>query len=124
MKKILIVDDNVFSQVCRAILELEGYKIVVMKRFVQRSLSGNGKDFGLIITSYPYCAPIMEELRDLETPKIILSDHLDRDVIMLLKGLKQSFCMVKPINYDRLRSLVKSILAANKPVPLHYVSIV
>jgi len=56
-------------------------------------------------------------------PKIILFDHLDKEVITLLKGLRHSFCMIKPINYDKLRSLVKSILAEKKPVPLHYVSI-
>ncbi len=123
MKKILIIDDHVFTQVCRAILELEGYQIVAMKRIMERLLSGNGKDIGLIITSYPYCIPLLRELKEVDMPKIILFDHLDKEVITLLKGLRHSFCMIKPINYDKLRSLVKSILAEKKPVPLNFVSI-
>lgn len=123
MKKILIIDDTVFTQVCRAILELEGYEIVAMTRLVERLLSGNGKNYGVIITSYPYCHPLLNELGEVQTPKIILFDYLDRDVITLLRNLKNSFCMVKPINYDTLRSLVKKVLTGNKQVSVNYISI-
>jgi hypothetical protein len=121
IKKILLLDENVFSQVCHAILQLEGYEIETNIR--DRLQIGYVRKFGLIITSYPFCIPLLKELREFDIPKIILSDHLNKEVITLLKSFTQSFCMIKPIDYNQLRSLVKKILTDNNAAFSHSLNI-
>ena len=122
-KKILIIDEEVFTHVCCAILELEGYKIETHKIFGEKSITSNLKKIGLIITSYPFCKPLLRELMKFDLPKIILSDHLNKEIIALLKNLTQSFCMVKPIDYYEFRSLVKEIIINNNAAYLNSVNI-
>jgi DNA-binding NtrC family response regulator len=114
MKRILIIDENAFSQICSAILELEGYKIDTCKTFEEKLQQYNTSKIGLIITSYPFCIPVLKEIKALNIPKIILSDNLNKEMINLVKSLTKSFCMIKPIDYDEFRSLVKRILMDNK----------
>ena len=122
-KKILIIDEEVFTHVCRAILELEGYKIETHNIFGEKSITSNFKKAGLIITSYPFCMPLLRELSKFDIPKIILSDNVNKEMIALLKNLTQSFCMVKPIDYYEFRSLVKEILINNNAAYLNSVNI-
>jgi DNA-binding response OmpR family regulator len=110
MKKILIIDEKVFTQVCKAILELEGYKIKTIKTFGEKLPMST---FGLIITSYPFCIPVLRRLKEFDIPKIILIDNLDKELIALLQNIRQSFCMIKPIDYREFRALVKSVIVNN-----------
>jgi DNA-binding NtrC family response regulator len=114
MKRILIIDETVFSQICSAILELEGYKIETYKTAGEKLRKNNTGKFGLIITSYPFCKPVLKEIEESNIPKIILSDNLNKEMINLLKSLTKSFCMIKPIDYDEFRSLVKTIITDNR----------
>ena len=112
-KKILIIDEEVFTHVCRAILELEGYKIETHKIFGEKSITSNFKKIGLIITSYPFCMPLLIKLSKFDIPKIILIDTLSQELIALMQNITQFFCMVKPIDFIELRALVKKILINN-----------
>jgi len=124
LKKILIIDEDVFTQVCSAILGLEGYKIETHKTCGGKSKTSNLKNFGLIVTSYPYCIPVLRELKEIDIPKIILFDNLNIEMITFLKNLTQSFCMVKPIDFSEFRSLVKEILIDNNAEYFHGVNII
>jgi DNA-binding NtrC family response regulator len=116
MKKIMIIDESNFSQVCSAILEIEGYKTEILKD-VEGLLSRLNDEFGLIITSYPFVhflfEEIKKEIKKMNLPLIILVDHINRDLISLLKSFNNSYCMVKPLDYQRFRSLVKAIVSCN-----------
>lgn len=108
MKKILIIDDSVFSLICSSILELEGLKSQIYKNG-ESLLSLNGNKFFMIITSYPFGYSFFEELKEVNLPTIILTDQINKEVMDVLKSLPNSYCMIKPIDYDRFRTLVKEI---------------
>jgi DNA-binding NtrC family response regulator len=107
-KRILIVDESGFSRVCSALLEFEGYgaKTVTCVEDLDNWLD----DYGLIITSYPYGSFLFSELGKMEIPVIILSDHINRDLITVLEGFKNSYCMIKPLDYQKFRSLVRQVM--------------
>lgn len=107
-KRILIIDESGFSRVCSALLEFEGYgaKTVTCVEDLDNWLD----DFGLIITSYPYGSFLFSELGKMEIPVIILSDHINRDLITVLEGFKNSYCMIKPLDYQKFRSLVRQVM--------------
>jgi hypothetical protein len=109
-KKVLIIDEKVFARVCRAILELEGNGIEVHELSQTNLQTNNFSRFGLIVTSYPFCIPLLSKLKEFDIPKIILFDNLNEQTIALLKNLKQAFCMIKPIDYSEFRSLVRKII--------------
>ena len=120
MKKILIIDENAFSRICSAILEYEGHKTEIfncLKRPV--TLQNRGK-FGMIITSYPFGRTFFDEIRELNLPTIILTDHINKDITDLLDGFNKSYCMIKPIDYDRFRSLVNEIVNCVVPNTREY----
>ncbi|HOO50673.1 MAG TPA: hypothetical protein PLK94_05210 [Alphaproteobacteria bacterium] len=43
-------------------------------------------------------------------PIIILTDHVSKELIEILEELENSYCMVKPIDYNRLALLVENIV--------------
>ena len=108
MKKILIIDESTFSTICSAILELEGHKTEVLKS-AECVFPSNGNEFSLIITSYPYGYSLLGEILKMNVPTIIMSDHINRDVMNILRTLSNSYCMIKPIDYDKFKSLVRGI---------------
>jgi DNA-binding NtrC family response regulator len=112
MKKIMIIDESNFSQVCSAILEIEGHKTEILKD-VKGLLSRLNDEFGLIITSYPFVPFLFEEIKKMHIPLIVLTDHINKDIINILEGFNNSYCMVKPLDYQRFRSLVKTIVSCD-----------
>lgn len=112
MKKILIIDESNFSQICSAILEVEGHKTKLLKD-VEGLLSRLNDEFGLIITSYPFGFLFFEEIKKMHIPLIVLTDHINRDLINILEGFSNSYCMVKPLDYQKFRSLVKEIVSCD-----------
>ncbi len=109
MKKILIVDESGFSRICSAILEREGFVTTVncdVEKLTSKFL--NYDDFGLVITSYPYGALILEKLKGLKIPTIILSDFINRDLMTKLEDMDKSssYCMIKPLDYNKFKSIV------------------
>ncbi len=112
-KKILIVDEAGFSRICAAILEKEGYgtsAVSDVQQFDAKLL--NYEDVGLVITSYPYGAPLFEQLKKTRIPTIILSDNMNRDLLMNLERFdnSQSYCMIKPLDYNKFRTLVNQTM--------------
>ncbi len=111
-KKILIVDEAGFSRICAAILEKEGFgtNAVTDVRQLDRNLDYG--DFGLVITSYPYGAGLFEKLITTRIPTIILSDHMNMDLMAKLDHFDKtiSHCMIKPLDYYKFRSLVNHVM--------------
>lgn len=110
MKKVLIIDEKVFSSICSAILELEGLKAEVCDMSSEYLSLLNLKEFGLIIMSYPISYPVINDIKNSNLPVIVLTDHINREVINLLEKIPLSHCMVKPIDYKKFRLLVREIM--------------
>jgi DNA-binding NtrC family response regulator len=108
MKKILIIDEKSFSLVCSAILELEGHRTEILKDF-ESILPRLNNEFGLIITSYPFSYPFFEEIKKSNLPTIILIDHINKDLLNLLEDFNNSYCLIKPLDYQEFKSLVKLV---------------
>lgn len=115
MKKILIVDENSFSRICSAILENEGYETKILKDFGNLLPHFNDNEFGLVITSYPFGYFWFENIKKMNLPTIILTDHINRIFINILEGFNNSYCMVKPLDYQKFRSLVRQIVSNETP---------
>jgi DNA-binding NtrC family response regulator len=111
-KRILIVDEAGFSRICSAILEKEGYGTNACSDVRNIEATVNYNDIGLVITSYPYGAFLFEKLRETKIPTIILSDHLNRDLMRTLENFDKSLshCMIKPLDYTRFRTLVNQVM--------------
>jgi DNA-binding NtrC family response regulator len=111
-KKILIFDEAGFSRVCSAILEKEGYGTNAITDVCQLDSKVNYKDFGLVITSYPYGEALLEKLITSRIPTIILSDQVSRDLMAKLDHFDKtlSHCMIKPLDYHKFRILVNQVM--------------
>lgn len=113
-KKILIIDDRGFCRICSALLKIVGFSMETCtytmtggKNPLQR-LDHN--KIGLIITSYPYSHFMLQEIKKSRIPFIVLSDNIDKKLMRILKGLNNSYCMIKPIDYQKFRELVTEIM--------------
>lgn len=113
MKKILIIDESGFSHICSAILELDGHKTEILKDVKNLLPRLKNKEFALIITSYPFGYFMFEEIKKLDLPIIILTDHINRDFISLLQGFSKMYSMIKPLDYQKFKSLVRNLLDRN-----------
>ena len=115
-KKILIVDETRFSRICSAILEKEGYETSSVTDVRQVDSKFNYRDYELLVTSYPFCTVILEDLIHVGIPTIILSDHMNRDLMTTLDHLDKtlSHCMIKPIDYNKFRTIVKQVLSSDR----------
>jgi DNA-binding NtrC family response regulator len=111
-KKILIVDEAGFSRICAAILEKEGFGTNAVSDIRQLEPNVNYKDFGLVITSYPYGAVLLEKLISTRVPMIILSDYMNGDLMATLDHFDKtiSHCMIKPLDYHKFRTLVNETM--------------
>ncbi|HEB76306.1 MAG TPA: DNA-binding response regulator [Nitrospirae bacterium] len=109
-KTILIIDESGFTRVCYAILEFEGYGVETMADSSDLAVRLNNNEFGLIITSYPYGAFLFEDIKKRDIPTIILSDHINSDLISILENFDNSYCMIKPLDYQKFMSLVKKVM--------------
>lgn len=121
-KKILIFDEPSFARVCSALLEDAGYKTQTISTADEvMSVPDIGK-FSLVITSYPLCIPIVTKIRQLGIPSIVLSDDIDEDLFNILKDLRHSYCMMKPLDYKKFRYYVRQTMSRDKTSPgeTHY----
>ncbi len=113
-KRILILDEERFSRICSAILSNEGYDTYVPSAADEPASLLRGGEFSLVITSYPFGNGFMEQAAGLETPVIILTDHIDWALLQTLETLKTSCCLLKPLDYQKFKSLVKQFCRAEK----------
>ncbi len=107
---ILIIDDPGYSCICVAALEFEGYEIrtVTDSNCIRDKLDSG--EINLIITSYPYGAAFFDEIKKRSISTIILSDHIDGELIGILERLDNYYCMIKPVDYQKFRSLVSKVM--------------
>lgn len=112
MKKILIIDEPGFSKVCSAILQEENCSCELLSE--PDSLGSAQKaDFDLVITSYPFCVTVFDMLKAMGIPTIILSDQINKELINTLQGFNNSYCMIKPLDFGRFRSLVRQLAGSD-----------
>jgi hypothetical protein len=116
-KKILIIDEEGFCRICSALLETIGYGIETLTHSMttgeRLSLRLSRKDIGLIITSYPYGNLLLNEIKKRKIPSFILSDTVDGKLMSVLDGLHSSYCMIKPLDYEKFRTAVKEMMSGN-----------
>ena len=109
-RKILILDEDGFSRICSAMLNDDGYQteLAVSQEEAIRSISKNG--ISLIISSYPYGIALLKSQKVKEIPIIILSDEINSDLLEMMRDFKYSVCMVKPLDFQRFKYLVRGIV--------------
>lgn len=112
-KRILIFDEERFSRVCSALLEGEGYRTDTIMNGNNVAHGLNNNEFGLIVMSYPYGVYILHSLRNKKIPVIILSDHMSRDLICMLEDIDNAYCMIKPIDFEKFKVLVREVMNKN-----------
>ena len=104
---ILIIDEYGFSKICSAILQRVGYETNTASLAGGLPSTLNDDAVGLIVTSYPYGVSLFDEIKKRNIPTIILSDSIDEKLIDILGNFGNSFCMIKPIDYDKFKFTVK-----------------
>lgn len=109
-KKILIIDEDGFSKVCSAILTDEGYqtKLAVSVEEAEEHISGNG--ISLIVSSYPYAVSFLKSVKAADIPTIVLSDEVSSDLIEIIKNIRNSICLIKPLDFERFKYIVHGII--------------
>ena len=109
-KRILIVDEDGFSKVCSAILNDEGYltRQAISEEEAIRHISTNG--ISLIVSSYPFAVSFLKSSRLRDIPTIVLSDEFNSDLIEVMKCIKNSICLVKPLDFERFKYIVRGII--------------
>jgi DNA-binding NtrC family response regulator len=108
--RVLIYDEAGFSRVCSAILAIEGFGTDIMDEHHNTPELINRKEVGVFVTSYPYGALLLDEVRKRSIPAIVLYDNLDERFISTVLKQENLYCMIKPLDYKKFKSLVKSLL--------------
>jgi DNA-binding NtrC family response regulator len=113
-RRVLIYDEASFSRVCSAILAIEGFGTDIMDENHDVPALINRKDVGVFVTSYPYGALLLDEVRKRRIPAIVLYDNLDERFISTVLKQENLYCMIKPLDYTKFKSLVKSLLSGEQ----------
>jgi DNA-binding NtrC family response regulator len=112
-KNILIIDEEGFSRVCSAILGSVGYGTAVISHSRELPSKLNSDRFHLIVTSYPYGIFLFDHMKGRNIPTILLSDNVDSDLLDILKNCENVYCMIKPVDYDNFKKLVKQVVSGD-----------
>ena len=112
-KRILMIDEQGFYRVCSAILEAEGYSTELFTSVNNLPVKLSNNEFGLIVISYPFGAFLLEEIKKWNIATIVFTDNIDGSLINLLNGFENSYCMIKPLDYGKFRSLVREVMSDN-----------
>lgn len=109
-KKILILDEVGFSKVCSAILKDEGYqtRLAISSEEAERCVTDDC--ISLIVSSYPYAGSFLKSKIVRDIPTIVLSDEFNNDLIKIMKRIRNSVCLVKPLDFDRFKYIVRGII--------------
>jgi len=114
-KNILIIDEYGFSRICSAILSNLGYDVTITTAS-DMTPSLNARDFDVIVMSYPYCTPVFDKISWKDTPIVILADNFDENLIRELAAFDVSYCMIKPLDYEKFKSLIREVISGDVPV--------
>lgn len=112
-KAISIIDENRFTRICSAILELEGYTVSRPGPAKDIGHWHDGHNVGLIITSYPFCKPFAKTFKSKKIPTIVLSDYIDQELIDLTKECGNSCFMLKPLDYKNFTLFIHNIMTGD-----------
>lgn len=119
-KKVLIIDEAGFSRICSSILESDGFGTETLEDDVNIASRLNGNEFGLVITSYPYGSLLIKEIEKRKIPTIILSNQINKELINLLECFDKSYCMIKPLDYQKFRSIVNKVMNGDVDIQKGY----
>ena len=110
-RRVLIFDEAGFSKVCSALLEMSGCSTDVMNESSGKLIDS---DTGVFVTSYPYGAFMLEEVKKRSIPTIVLFDNIDDGFVMTLHDHDNLYGMIKPLDYDKFKDLVRKLLTGSK----------
>lgn len=113
-RRVLIYDEAGFSRVCSAILAVEGYGTDIMDERQTMPPLLNRNEVGVFVTSYPYGACILDEVRKRSLPAIVLYDNLDEQFVDIVLANHNMYCMIKPLDYTKFKGLVKSLMSGER----------
>jgi hypothetical protein len=111
-KKILVFDEEGFGRICHALLQLDGYPADCLAK-MDIEQAGELEDYGMVITSFPYGSRLISRLMHRQTPVLVLSDCLSGELLECLRGIKNSLCMVKPLDYEQFRGKIRSVMSSD-----------
>ena len=112
-KRILMIDEQGFYRVCSAILGDEGYSTELFTSVNNLPVKLSNNEFGLVVLSYPFGAFLLDEIKKWNIATIVFTDNIDGSLINLLNGFENSYCMIKPLDYGKFRSLVREVMSDN-----------
>ncbi len=110
-RRVLIYDEAGFSKVCSALLEMSGCSTDIMGESAGAPF---GSDVGVFVTSYPYGAIMLDEVKKRSIPAVVLFDSLDDRLVTVLHEYDNLYYMMKPLNYDKFKDLVRRLLTGSK----------
>jgi len=113
-RRVLIYDEAGFSRVCSAILAIEGFGSDIMDEHHNIPELINRSEVGVFVTSYPFGALLLDEVRKRSIPAIVLYDNLDERFISTVLKQENLYCMIKPLDYTKFKGLVKSLLSGEQ----------
>jgi len=119
-KRILIIDEHGFSRICSALLDNAGYGAEIARAVEDLRAGLNTNEYGLVVTSYPYGASLLPEIKKSNLPTIILSDNIDGKLIDILDDFADSYCMIKPLDYEKFKSLVQQVMSGEHKIQEGY----
>lgn len=111
-KKILVFDEERFSRICHALLQLDGYPTDCIGH-KDVDIEDELDDYGLVITSFPYGVRLIGQLMHRQTPVLVLSDCLSGELLDCLQGIRNYLCMVKPLDYDQFRGKIRNVMSSD-----------
>ena len=104
-KRILVIEEPGFARVCGALLALDGYRVETPGKE-----GGVGGEVDLVITSYPCAERVTRDLVDREIPVLVMADCLSSGLLDLVRSLNNSWCMIKPIEFEKFSSVIRRML--------------
>jgi DNA-binding response OmpR family regulator len=113
----MIIDEAVFGRICSAILNEEGYAVGVATNYNAMTSKDSSARPSLVVTSYPFCCKDLKAFDNITAPVIMLTDQIDTMLMSLLKTYDNIFCLVKPIDYQRFKCLVKGVMLGEVSIP-------
>ena len=109
-KKILIIDEKGFARICNALLESAGHRADIHPVVGTDRSSAAPDGYDLLITSYPYGGHFLNSIHKRDMALIVLSDCINNDLLSALDRFDNCFCMIKPLDFDKFRSLVSQVI--------------
>ena len=107
---ILIIDEAGFSRICSAILEMMGYAAQIVSDSNMYCIESITNKLKLVITSYPFCLSVYNDIKNMDVPVIILSDQINNELINLLEDKNNTYCMMKPLDYQKFKCLISQTM--------------